>query len=34
MRYRFPYGDRVFTVKTEMTLSFWEHFYSIYEERR
>ena len=30
---RFPYGDRVFTVKTEMTLSFWEHFYSIYEER-
>ena len=34
VRYRFPYGDRVFTVKTEMTLSFWEHFYSIYEERR
>ena len=33
VRYRFPYGDRVFTVKTEMTLSFWEHFYSIYEER-
>ena len=34
VRYRFPYGDRVFTVKTEMTLSFWEHFYAIYEERR
>ena len=27
------FGDRVFTVKTEMTLFFWEHFYSIYEER-
>ena len=33
VRYRFPYEDRVFTVKTEMTLSFFEQFYAIYEER-
>ena len=34
VRYRLQYEDRVFTVKTEMTLSFWEQFYAIYEERR
>ena len=33
VRYRLPYEGRVFTVKTEMTLSFWEQFYAIYEER-
>lgn len=33
VRYRFPYEDRMFTVKTEMTLSFYEQFYAIYEER-
>ena len=33
VRYRFPYEGRVFTVKTEMTLSFFEQFYAIYEER-
>ena len=33
VKYRFPYEDRMFTVKTEMTLSFYEQFYAIYEER-
>ncbi len=33
VRYRFPYEDRIYTVKTEMTLSFYEQFYVIYEER-
>ncbi len=33
VRYRFLYEDRVFTVKTEMTSSFYEQFYAIYEER-
>ena len=33
VKYRFPFAERVFTVKTEMTLSFFEQFYAIYEER-
>lgn len=33
VRYRFPFEERVFTVKTEMTHSFYEQFYAIYEER-
>lgn len=33
VRYRFPYEERTFTVKTELTCSFYEQFYAIYEER-
>ena len=33
VRYRFLYEDRVFMVKTEMTSTFYEQFYAIYEER-
>ncbi len=33
VRYRFPFEERVFTVKTELTRSLYESFYAIYEER-
>ena len=33
VRYRLCYEGRVFTVKTELTFSYYEQFYAIYEER-
>ena len=33
VRYRFPYENRVFTVKTEVMRFLYEQFYAIFEER-